>query len=244
MARDRLPAWPSLSADDFASAYREHANLGRWIVEHAPVDVVRQLGEVSLGHPDTLNAEHARAGAEGDVTNLVAAQRRRNAWVGRHQAEIARWSWLERGLRRHEYRLGQAAAYSHPDHTAAVLGPLPERIAGVERWQSAAGAIEAYRVRWNVTTPDALGPEPLDPEQCAHWQRAVGVIGSAGFAAPCGQDSGLHPAWLSSLWDRVHALDTAGPDVARDVTSMPESPQLAWSRDVDSGHDLDGGFGL
>ena len=36
MARDRLPAWPSLSADDFASAYREHANLGRWIVEHAP----------------------------------------------------------------------------------------------------------------------------------------------------------------------------------------------------------------
>ena len=85
-------------------------------------------------------------------------------WV-RHQAEIERWSQLDRDLRRHEYRLGQAAAYSRPDHTAAVLGPLPERISGVERWQSAAGAIEAYRARWNVTTADALGPEPLDPEQ-------------------------------------------------------------------------------
>ena len=70
-------------------------------------------------------------------------------WV-RHQAEIERWSQLDRDLRRHEYRLGQAAAYSHPDHTAAVLGPLPERITGVERWQSAAGAIEAYRARWSV----------------------------------------------------------------------------------------------
>ena len=164
-------------------------------------------------------------------------------WVA-HQAEIERWSQLDRDLRRHEYRLGQAAAYSQPDHTAAVLGPLPERITGVERWQSAAGAIEAYRARWNVTTADALGPEPLDPEQRAHWQRAVDAIGSAGFAAPGGPGSGPDQAWLSSLWDRVHALDTARPDAARDVTSMPEPPQFAWSRDVDSGHDLGDGFGL
>ena len=226
MARDRLPAWPSLSADDFASAYREHANLGRWIVEHAPVDVVRQLGEVSLERPDTSSAEQ------------------RDAWLGRHQAEIERWSQLERGLRRHEYRLGQAAAYSRPDHTTALLGPLPERIAGVERWQSAAGAIEAYRARWNVTTADALGPRPLDPEQSAHWQRAVGALGSAGFAAPGGPGTGPDAAWLVSLWDRVHALDAARLDAARDVTSIPEPPQFAWSRDVDSGHDLDDGFGL
>ena len=39
MARDRLPTWPSVSADDFASAYREHASLGQWIADHAPPDV-------------------------------------------------------------------------------------------------------------------------------------------------------------------------------------------------------------
>ena len=89
---------------------------------------------------------------------------------------------------------------------------FPSASERVERWQSAAGAIEAYRARWNVTTVDALGPEPLDPEQRAHWQRAVAAIGSAGFAAPGGPGSGPDEAWLSSLWDRVHALDAARPD--------------------------------
>jgi conjugative relaxase-like TrwC/TraI family protein len=240
MARDRLPAWPALSVDDFASAYREHASLGRWIADHAPADVARQLADASRGRLEGSGAEGARTGAEDDVTNLDAAQQRRT-WVVRHQGEIERWSQLERGLRRHEYRLGQAAAYSRPDHTVTVLGPLPERITGVERWQSAAGAIEAYRVLWNVTTADALGPEPLDPEQCAHWQRAVAAVGSAGFAGP---DGGADESWLSSLWDRVHAFDAERPDAAREVTSMPEPGQLARSRGVDDGQGFDGGFGL
>ena len=244
MARDRLPTWPAVSADDFASAYREQASLGRWIADHAPADVARQLADAYLRRLDALSGEHARTRAEADVRTLAAAQRRRDAWVGNHQAEIERWSQLDRGLRRHEYRLGQAAAYSRPDHTAAVLGPLPERISRVERWQCAAGAIEAYRTRWSVATVDALGPEPFEPEQHAHWQRAVGAIGSAGFVAPDGPGSGPDEAWLSSMWDRVHALDSALPDTDCDVPSMPEPPQLAWSRDLDSGHDLGGGFGL
>ena len=135
-------------------------------------------------------------------------------------------------------------AYSPPDHTAAVLGPLPERITGVERWQSAAGAIEAYRARWDVTTADALGPEPLDPEQRAHWQRAVEVMGWAGFAAAEGLGSGTDQAWLSSLWDRVHALDASRPDAAREETSMPEPPRFEWSRGVDSVYDVGDSFGL
>ena len=161
MARDRLPTWPPVSADDFASAYREHASLGHWIADHAPPDVARQLADAYLRRLEGSGDEQARTGAEGDVTTLVAAQRRRDAWASGHQAEIERWSQLDRGLRRHEYRLGQAAAYSRPDHTAAVLGPLPDRISGVERWQSAAGAIEAYRIpleRHSPRTRSALNP--------------------------------------------------------------------------------------
>ncbi|MGA2474028.1 MAG: MobF family relaxase [Acidimicrobiales bacterium] len=235
MARDRLPAWPLVSPDDFASAYREHARLGQWIGDHAPVDSFP-------GRPEGSGAEQARTGAEDDVANLIAAERR-DAWVDAHQAEIERWSQLDRDLSRHEYRLGQAAAYSQPEHTA-VLGPLPERISGVERWQSAAGAIEAYRSRWNITTVDALGPEPLDPEQGAHWRRAVDAIGSAGFAAPGGPGSRPDEAWLSSLWVRVHALDSARPDSSLDASSVSEPPQFARSRDVASGRHLGGDFGL
>src|SRR5664280_260274 len=138
----------------------------------------------------------------------------------------------------------RAAAYSQPDHTTAVLGPLPGRITGAEQWQSAAGAIEAYRGRWSLETSDALGPEPRDPEQRAHWQRAVGAVESAGFAAPGGSGGELDQPWLSSLWDRLHALDTARSDAARDVTPLPEPSAFSWSRDSGSGRDLGDGLGL
>ena len=244
MARDRLPTWPSVSADDVASAYREHESLRRWIADHAPPDVSHQLADAHLRRLDASSGAHGRTEAEEDVTTLASAQRRRDGWARGHRAEIERWSQLDRDIRRHEYRLGQAAAYGRPDYTAAVLGPLPERIRAVERWQSAAGAIEAYRARWNVTTVDALGPEPLDLEQSAHWHRAVAAIGSARFAAPGGPGGSPDQAWLSSLWDRVHALDAAGRDGARNVTSMPEPVPFAWSREGDSGHDLGDGVGL
>ena len=241
MARDRLPTWPSVSVEEFAVAYREHASLEKWIADHAPPDAVLQLADTSFGAVDS--DERVRTRAQGDVTNSDAAKRRLAAWAVRHQAEIEMWSELEHELRRHEYRLGQAAAYSQPEHTVALLGPLPEHISGAERWQFAAGVIEAYRVRWNVTDADALGPEPVDPEQHAHWQRALSALGSAGLAEPRGPGEGPDEAWVSSLWDRVHALDDERHE-PRDVTSVSEQAHLAWSRSVHDGQGFDGGLGI
>jgi hypothetical protein len=34
---------------------------------------------------------------------------------------------------RYQYRLGQAASYTQPEHITAFLGPLPERVGQVER---------------------------------------------------------------------------------------------------------------
>ena len=184
MARDRLPTWSALSQNELDAAYREHATLGRWIAEHTPADVTRQLADAYIRTVDDAGVGHAGSQAQDDVKELVAVQRQREAWVAAHRTEIATWSQLDQDLRRHEYRLGQATGYSQPDHTMKALGPLPERITEVERWQSAAGAIEAYRVRWGLDTADALGPEPVDPEQRAHWEQAVGVIESAGFDPP------------------------------------------------------------
>jgi len=244
MARDLTPTWPTVPSEDLESAFRKHATLGQWIVDHVPADVTRQLADAYLRPLDTSSAEQSWPGADDDVKTLVAAQRRRETWVTAHRTEIETWSRLDRDFRRYEYRLGQAAGYSQPDHTTAVLGPLPERITGVERWQSAAGAIEAYRGRWGVDTSDALGPVPLDPDQRAHWQRAVGAIESAGFAAPGSSDGELDQPWLSSLWDRLHALDTARSDAARDVMPLPEPLAFSWSRDSDSGRHLGDGLGL
>ena len=241
MARDRFPTWPSVSVEEIAVAYRERASLEKWIADHAPPDAVLQLADTSFGAVDS--DERVRTRAQGDVTNSDAAKRRLAAWAVRHQAEIEMWSELEHELRRHEYRLGQAAAYSQPEHTVALLGPLPEHISGAERWQFAAGVIEAYRVRWNVTDADALGPEPVDPEQHAHWQRALSALGSAGLAEPCGPGEGPDEAWVSSLWDRVHALDDERHE-PRDVTSVSEQAHLAWSRSVHDGQGFDGGLGI
>jgi len=244
MARDLTPTWPTVTSEDLDAAFSEHANLGRWIADHVPPDVTRQLADTYRRPLDRSSGEKPRLGADDDVKNLLAAHRRREAWVGLHATEIETWSQLDRDLRRHEYRLGQAAAYSQPDYTTAVLGPLPERITGVERWQSAAGAIEAYRERWGIDCSDALGSKPPDPKQRAHWQRAVVAIESAGFVAPGSWDGDLDQPWLASLWDRLHALDAARPDAGRDMSPLPEPPTFAWVRDSDPGRDFADGFGL
>jgi conjugative relaxase-like TrwC/TraI family protein len=245
MARDRLPQWPGLSPDDLAAAYREHATLARWLADHAPEDVTGQLAAASdRAHQARVAGRDTRS-ARAEVQALVAVQRRRNEWVTRHQAEIATWSRLERDLRRYEYRLGQAATYVQPDHITALLGPLPERITQVERWQSAAGAIEAYRTRWNITDTASIGPEPVDPEQRAHWDKTVATVGEARFlisagmgrddskqASPVSRSESFHAAYRQLHDDRI---------IDRGVVSSPASIELD---EPDLDYDFDHGFSL
>ena len=123
MARDRLPSWPTLSQTDLDAAYREHAALGQWMAEHAPADVTRQLADAYLRTVDDVGVGHSDPQAQDHVKELLAAQRQREAWVTAHRTEIATWSQLDQDIQRYEYRLGQAASFSQPDHTTASLGP-------------------------------------------------------------------------------------------------------------------------
>ena len=187
MARDRLPTWPTVSADDFASAYREHARLGRWITEHAPPDVTDQLAAAyDRAHQARATGREAQ-GETADVSALVAQQRRRDQWVSRHHNEITTWSRLEREVRRYEYRLGQAAAYSRPDHTTALLGQLPERISGVERWQCCRRC-------------DRGLPDPLE---CHHRGRVSAPNPSTPTSVSTGKElsvqSGRQVSWRSTV---------------------------------------------
>jgi conjugative relaxase-like TrwC/TraI family protein len=243
MAQDRLPSWASLSPDDLDATYRQHATLARWLTDHAPADVTDQLAAASARAQDARATGRDAHDALEDLSAFAAAQRRRNEWVVRHQDEITTWSQLDRAVRRNEYRLGQAASYSRPEHVTTLLGSLPERITEVERWQAAAGAIEAYRARWNITGMASIGPEPSDPEQRAHWKKTVAAVGMAGFLSP-GESPGVEDERevLASHWKGVQATDR----LREDDRTVPTVPVLhaTRNRDMDLDRSLDDGFGI
>jgi hypothetical protein len=95
--------------------------------------------------------------------------------VASHRDEITTCYQLDRDVRHYEYRLGHAATYTQPEHLTAFFGPLLERVGDVERLQSPAGAIEAYRIRWSIAGSATFGPEPVDPEQRVHSDKTVAV---------------------------------------------------------------------
>jgi len=148
-------------------------------------------------------------------------------------------------VRRYEYRLGQAASYTQPEHVTALLGPLPERVGHVERWQSAAGSIEAYRTRWSINGPVTLGPEPADPEQRAHWDTTVAMVGAAGFLnARDTREGGSERASLATRWENLHTANRE-PDDDRSIAESPiPSPASLWTDEPDLDYGLDDGFSL
>jgi hypothetical protein len=215
------------------------------MAENAPADVTRQLADAYLRTVDDAGVGHSDPQVQTDVKELLAAQREREAWVAAHGKEIATWSQLDQDIQRYEYRLGQAASFSQPEYVTETLGPLPDRIAEVERWQSAAGSIEAYRLRWGLEISTAIGPEPEDLEQRDHWQQTVGVIESAGFDPP---DTWWDPdgSRLAALREQVDALkaysDRAQAARDRQLESGYKTPAIDWGLDDDYGYDNDYGI--
>ena len=248
MAVDRLPETTVLAPDDLATTYHEYAALGAWLNDHAPADVTDELAAALDRDQRARATGRNQAGAAQDLASLAAAQRVRNQWVDRHQAEINRWSGMEGVLRRYEYRLGRAATYTSPGHLTDLLGSLPDRLAATERWQTAAGAIEAYRSRWNVTDTATMGPEPADPEQRDHWRTTVATVGAAGFLS--GQGSpGVESerGSLATHWEAMRAADRSREtDRLRDDGAVDPSPERHGRRRQDRGldRDRDPGFGL
>ena len=241
MARDRLPSWPAVSSSDLDAAYREHASLGQWMAENAPPDVTRELADAYVATVDEAGVGHTDPQAQDHVKELQAAQREREAWVTAHRTDIATWSRLDQDIQRYEYRLGQAASFSPPSHTTASLGSLPNRITEVERWQSAAGAIEAYRLRWGVDAPTAIGPEPQDPEQRAHWQNTFDVVESASSGLPgaWGDPDGTERAELLEMLEQIRSdLEQIGTGLTEYRESLHKAPAIDWGYD-DLGYDND-----
>jgi hypothetical protein len=71
---------------------------------------------------------------------------------------------------------GRAAVLDAPSHLGA-LGAPPESLTERERWQQAAGAVEAYRLQYGTSDPvNALGQRPTDPSQLIAWREAQRAV--------------------------------------------------------------------
>jgi conjugative relaxase-like TrwC/TraI family protein len=245
MAVDRLPETTVPVPDDLATIFHEHAVLGAWLNDHAPADVTDELAAAMQEDQWARLTFRNQAGAAQDLARWAAAQRVRNHWVDGHQEEISRWSHMEDMIRRYEYRLGRAAAYTSPGHVTDLIGPLPDRLAATERWQAAAGAIEAYRSRWNVTGTATIGAEPTDPEQREHWRTTVATVGAAGFLNDGGSPgNGSEREGLASRWEAMRQADMARHqlDIGHD-SSDDDDHHRRRSRDRDNDRSRDYGFG-
>jgi conjugative relaxase-like TrwC/TraI family protein len=245
MAQDYLADWSGPSPADLDATYRHHATMAQWLREQAPPDVTDALAAASDKAHSARVAGRDPGSAEADVSALVAEQRHRAEWVDSHRDEITTWAQLESALRHYEYRLGQAASYSQPEHVSSLLGPLPERVGHVERWQSAAGAVEAYRIRWNVAGAAALGPEPANPEQRAHWDKTIAMVGTAGFfTAGDTREGGSERASLATRWESIHTANRQRDDNRSIAGASIPSPASLWPDEPDLDHGLDDGFSL
>jgi hypothetical protein len=255
MARDNLASWPTIDPDQLDAAYRQFDQLCRELTTTAPIGVLQELVEHRR-----LEQEAERAGRVVDTEvhketgQLALLHAYRQAWITEHREDFNTWARLDDALRRHEYRLGQAAAYSRPEHVTRLLGPVPTSLTETERWQTAAGVVEAYRSRWEITGEESLGAEPADPEQHSHWSRAVATIGDTGFFGG-ERSAGTDPEHehLASHWRDVEQAERRHEREEYERRFPAPEPTRHRHRDRDdddrrrdrsSGRDRDGGFGL
>jgi conjugative relaxase-like TrwC/TraI family protein len=243
MARDNLANWPTIDPDQLAAAYARLDKLRHDLTSQAPHDFGPSLDKQ---HRRALIAEYEGRAVDPRDQNwtrvLESVQGYRKEWLSEHRQKILEWTRLDDALRRHEYRLGQAAAYSRPEHVTSLLGPVPTSLTDTERWQTAAGAIEAYRSRWEITGEQTLGPEPTDPDQRAHWSRTVAALGDTGFFGE-ERTTGAGPEneRLASHW---HGIEAAERQQEREAyEALHSTPSPSRGRDRDDGWDYDDDYG-
>jgi hypothetical protein len=132
MAQDHLPSWAAISPHELDVIYRQHTDLGRWLAEHEPADRSEQLAESWNRDYEARPAGRVVEDSCDGLTTLARAQRQRRDWVADHHHEISTCPQLDASIRRHEYRLGQVAAFTRPEHVTDLLRPFPERTTEAE----------------------------------------------------------------------------------------------------------------
>jgi hypothetical protein len=134
-------------------------------------------------------------------------QQRRDGWLEANAHLGPAYRQVMRALAWQRRAIGVAVEADRPGYVLEALGPVPASTRGRRAWRQAAAEIEQYRRSYHITDPDrALGPEPHDPTQRAHRQKARIAI------------------------DRVQAKQRAA-DRTRDVQPTSERPSQPRSHE-------------
>jgi conjugative relaxase-like TrwC/TraI family protein len=89
---------------------------------------------------------------------LERAADRRQAWVNENTPALTRYIELTRAVGERQLALGRVAEVMGSSYVLAALGPTPSGVTDRDAWREAAGAIEAFRERWQITDANrALG---------------------------------------------------------------------------------------
>ena len=192
-----------------------------------------------------IDVSKIRAGAAQDLARpWLQLSDAANQWVDRHQErDRDRWS-CRTGVSCVGTSTGWAGRplTAHPSMSLIFSARSLTGLAATERWQAAAGAIEAYRSRWNVTGTSTIGPEPVDPEQRDHWRTTVAAVGAAGFLGDqVSPGNGSERGSLASHWEAMQEADRARGEQNIDRTDSLDDD---WSPSRDSDRSLGSGFGM
>lgn len=241
MATDHLPIWTPLDLGDLESSYRRHGTVSRWLIAYAPVDVTDQLAIAfdRVHRPVEETPGSVELKVEVELAALAGDQQRHNRWLPANLVEITTWSELEAALHRHAYRLGQAAAYSQPDHVTALLGPLPERIHRGGALASSSRGSRGLResLKHRSEAPDRS--RPVEPRTTGPF-RPCGDNGRKRGALRSHRSS--HPVtdFLAQRWEGIHAFDEA----TRTAPISGPPPGLSWPEPPDLGRDVGHGVAV
>ncbi len=135
-------------------------------------------------------------------------------------------------------RLSNKLYVASPENPRWEIGHHVDDLSQRDPLEALAGALSLSKEQ--VMASEHL-PTPSDrAEDVAYLRQPGDVSDRTALGAP---DNGSDSPWLEPLWERVQALDAAGPDGA-DLTSAPDPPPMAWTLENEAGHDLDDGWGL
>jgi conjugative relaxase-like TrwC/TraI family protein len=164
------------------------ANLDAWITRHRPPDPTVELQRLAArrqhlqqhARPGVLTRSRRddrrmRQGLHERKHELEAMADRRAAWLEQHADTLGYRDQLAAQVADRRAVLADDAVSTQPDHLVQLIGPVPEDIAGRERWCRLAGRVEAYREHWGINPEDIRHP-PIDGTQHKEWTAAVKTV--------------------------------------------------------------------
>jgi conjugative relaxase-like TrwC/TraI family protein len=175
---------------DTNAIYLTDTNVGPYPVN--PIDALIQRLTVSRAetpasaalprHPDLGDA--AQAGAAHLERLRLARAMSAHRMTIQDREQLARYRTLDSHLTHRERLLGHAVRWQQPTWARRFLGPLPAGRAAEAKWIAAAGAIAAYRERWDIATDTC--PRPNGGMQELDWVALVKKLSQLRLVPPMG----------------------------------------------------------